>query len=117
MHFDHRQFEEVIELQRRATERHEIQCRARIRIGDRHFAGYLHNISVEGAKLRTVSPIRKTGRVMLTLPDLSPMPCELRWNDNYNAGVRFEMPLSREVLAGWAQTRVSFHLPAAIDVE
>lgn len=42
----------------------------RIRIGNRHFAGYLHNFSMEGAKLGTVSSIRKIGRVYLALPDL-----------------------------------------------
>lgn len=61
--------------------RHEIQCRARIRIGTRHYAGYIHNISRGGAKLRTITPIRKLGRVVLRLPDLPPLQCRLRWTD------------------------------------
>jgi hypothetical protein len=34
-------------------------------IGSRHYAGYLHNISRGGAKLRTITPIRKVGAVLL----------------------------------------------------
>lgn len=90
---------------RRRFPRLEIQCRARILIGKRQYSGYLHNISQRGAKLRTITPIHRPGKVLLTLPDLPPLRCELRWTDSYNAGVSFELPLPREDLLSWAKTR------------
>jgi len=94
--------------QRRRFPRFEVQCRARIIIGTRHYAGYLHNISRGGARLRTISPIRKLGCVLLRLPDLRPLQCRLRWTDSYHAGVSFELPLSRSELSGWAASRLAF---------
>jgi hypothetical protein len=90
---------------RRRTQRHSIQCRAKIQIGKRHYTGYIHNISRAGAKLRTISPIRKLGSVVLTLPDLPPIRCELRWTDSYNAGVQFARALRSADFAAWAEAR------------
>jgi len=92
-------------VQRRRFARVEIQCRARIRIGPRQYAGYIHNISRGGAKLRTISPIRKLGVVMLRLPDLPPLSCRLRWTDAYHAGVMFEMPIPAAEFRQWAKSR------------
>lgn len=94
-------------VQRRRFERYNIQCRARIRIGARQYAGYIHNISRGGAKLRTISSIRKPGDVILRLPDLPPLRCRLRWTDAHNAGVLFELTLSRAELSRWVQTRLA----------
>ena len=44
------------DFSRREFPRLQIDCRARIRIGNRQYAGYLH-ISQGGAKLRTITPI------------------------------------------------------------
>lgn len=92
-------------LQRRRFARVEIQCRARIRIGPRQYAGYIHNISRGGAKLRTISPIRRLGVVMLRLPDLPPLSCRLRWTDSYHAGVMFEIPIPAAEFRQWAKGR------------
>lgn len=91
--------------QRREFARIQILCRARIRIGNRQYAGYLHNISQGGAKLRTLTPIRRPGHVILRLPDLPALRCQLRWTDSYNAGVSFELKLPLELLLEWALTR------------
>ena len=85
----------------RKSHRFDLECRARILIGTRHYAGYLHNISPVGAKLRTISLIRRLGTVTLTLPDLRPIVCELRWNDGYNAGVEFSERLDERAFAEW----------------
>lgn len=90
---------------RRKEPRFNIQCRVRIRIGNRHYAGYIHNISRGGARLRTISPIRKFGPVVLTLPDLPALRCELRWTDAYNAGVAFERALASAAFSKWATAR------------
>ena len=94
------------EPSRREFPRLEIHCRARIRIGNRQYAGYLHNISQGGARLRTITPIRKLGAMILRLPDLPALRCELRWTDSYNAGVSFGTILTEEQMCQWAKTRV-----------
>lgn len=100
----HEAFDEAHPTRRR-FHRHEVQCRARIRIGTRQYAGYIHNISEGGARLRTITPINKVGRVILRLPDLPPLQCELRWKDSYNAGVAFELKLPRKELSRWLRSR------------
>ena len=92
-------------VSRRQLPRYPVQCAARIRIGNRQYAGYIDNISVGGARLRTISPIRRLGEVVLRLPDLPPLQCTLRWTDAYNAGVLFALTLSSEDLARWAESR------------
>ena len=92
-------------LDRRTFQRHAIQCRARIVIGTRHYAGYLHDISRGGAKLRTITPIGRIGTVLLTLPDLPPIHCRLCWSDSYNAGVAFERVLRGDAIAHWLRGR------------
>lgn len=90
---------------RRKFPRCDVQCRARIRIGNRQYAGYLHNISQGGAKLRTITPIRKLGNVTLRLPDLPLLRGQLRWTDAYNAGILFELPLTPAELSKWVRSR------------
>jgi hypothetical protein len=94
--------------QRRRHPRYEVQCRARIQIGNRQYAGYIHNISESGARLRTISSIRKLGKVILRLPDLPPLKCQLRWTDAYHAGVIFELPLGKVELGRWVRNRAAF---------
>ncbi len=91
--------------ERREFTRFDVQCRARIRIGTRQYAGYIHNISQGGARLRTISPIRKLGAVILRLPDLPPLRCRLCWTDAYHAGVLFEMALPQSELRRWTKSR------------
>jgi hypothetical protein len=93
--------------QRRRFARFAVQCRARILIGNRHYAGYIHNISEGGAKLRTVSSIRKLGNVTLRLPNMPPLKCRLSWSDAYHAGVAFECRLTRAELRQWVEGRAA----------
>lgn len=92
-------------FRRRNFHRHEVRCRARIVIGARHYAGYLDNISLGGARLRTISPIGKAGKVLLKLPDLPPLHCRLRWSDSHRAGVAFERLLPTSMLSEWLRDR------------
>lgn len=93
--------------QRRRFSRYAIQCRARIVIGRRHYAGYIQDISEGGARLRTVSSIRKPGNVVLRLPDLPPIKCRLSWTDAYHAGVSFECRLTKGQLEHWVEGRAA----------
>lgn len=95
--------------QRRKCPRSTVQCRAKIRIGNRVYAGYVHNISPVGAKLRTITPIRRLGLVWLTLPDLPPLRCHLRWSDGYNAGVEFERRIHGPDFSNWLENRLGFN--------
>lgn len=96
-----------VRLERRKFDRLGLQCRARIVIGSRHYVGRLDNISAGGAKLTTDSPIGGVGNVLLKLPNLEPLRCQLRWSDSFHAGVSFEPPLSTAALANWLETRSS----------
>lgn len=91
---------------RRTFRRWNINCRDRIVIGKRQYAGYIHNISPAGAKLRTVTLIRRVGSVILTLPDLSPIRCHLRWSDGYNAGVEFALPRHSREFLSWLEAKL-----------
>ena len=103
------EFEETRPIrQRRRFPRYAVQCRARILIGRRQYAGYIHNISEGAAMLRTVSSIRKLGNVVLRLPDLPPLKCRLRWTDAYNAGVVFDLRLTKAELCRWVASRAAF---------
>lgn len=108
MEFQHPSPNNVSAARRRRYRRLEIQCRARIRIGNRQYAGFLDNISQGGARLRTLSAIRDLGTVYLRVPDLPPLRCELRWTDSFTAGVSFSVPLTEAELLRWAKTRSSF---------
>jgi hypothetical protein len=100
---------------RRRFARFDVQCRARIRIGTRQYAGYIHNISQGGARLRTISPIRKVGAVILRLPDLPPLRCRLCWTDAYHAGVLFELALPQNELRRWTKSRRGYQ-PSGADI-
>ena len=118
MQFHDQSPDNVPATRRRRYQRLQIQCRARIRIGNRHYAGYLDNISQGGARLRTFSAIRDLGTVYLRVPDLPPLRCELRWTDSFTAGVAFAVPLSDAELLRWARTRSTFrHRDRLFDCE
>lgn len=100
-------FEKLSAGQRRQFPRYGLQCRANIRIGTRHYAGFLHNISQKGAKLRTLTSIGEPGVVVLRLPDLRPLRCELRWIDRHHAGVAFNHPLTKLELRAFVKGRLA----------
>lgn len=95
---------------RRQSPRFHVRCRARINIASRHYAGYVDNIAEGGAKLRTLSPIGRIGEVVVRLPDLGSLRAKLCWTDRYNAGVRFDVPLTARQLMIWLENRSSASL-------
>lgn len=92
-------------FERRQFARLELRCRARIVIGTRHYAGWIDDISRGGARLQTLTPIGRIGAVLLRLPDLRPLRCNLHWNDSHNAGVSFELPFSVDEFSAWVGLR------------
>ena len=101
---------------RRGNARRDIQCRARIIIGTRHYAGYLHNPSRGRAKMTAITPTRNLGAVLLRLPDLPPLNCQLKRTDSYTGGVAFECALSRSRISYWAQAQPRTGVLQACDV-
>ncbi len=95
------------ELHERLHERLTMRCPARVRIGNRQYAAYLENISEGGAKLRTLSPIVDSGKVILQLPDLPPLRGELRWADVLQGGVAFTFLGPSRALEDWIRDRTS----------
>lgn len=96
--------------QRRRFERLEIRCRARIHIGNRHYAGYIHNISEGGVKLTTLTPIRDSGEVFLSLPDLPPLRGQLCWAEVVDGGVSFHSSFPPELILKWARGRIGVNI-------
>jgi hypothetical protein len=91
---------------RRRSPRLNLRCRARIRIGKREYAGYIEDISSEGAKVRTLTRIDRVGPVCLIIPDLPPMRGHIRWMEPHGGGVCFSMSVCASVLAEWARSRL-----------
>jgi hypothetical protein len=94
------------ELRERQFARLSVQARARIRIGKRAYAGYIENISEGGARSVTLTPIRESGPVTVTVPDLEPLRGELRWSDGCIGGVQFRLKLDPLVLHRWLSLRI-----------
>jgi len=91
---------------RREHARLAVQARARIRIGKRSYAGYIENISEGGARIVTLTPIRRSGPVTITVPDLKPLRGDLRWSDGCVGGVQFLLKLDAKALHHWLGLRI-----------
>jgi hypothetical protein len=99
-------FESAGRQRRREFARLAVEARARIRIGKRFYAGYIENISEGGARVVTLTPIRDTGPVVVTVPDLKPLGGDLRWSDGCVGGVQFRLKLDPQVLHQWLSLRI-----------
>lgn len=83
-----------------------VQACARIRIGKRAYAGYVEDISEGGARIVTLTPIRESGRVVMTVPDLAPLAGQLRWSEGCVGGVQFLLKLDADILHEWLSRRI-----------
>lgn len=84
-----------------------IRCRARIRIGNREYAGFVQNLSEGGARFATLTAVRGSGPVLLKMPDLPARWGTLCWTESHGGGVSFRMNLDGETLSAWAHARVA----------
>ena len=83
-----------------------VQACARIRIGKRAYAGYIEDISEGGARIVTMTPIRGSGRVVMTVPDLAPLSGDLRWSEGCVGGVQFSLKVDAAMLQEWLSRRI-----------
>jgi hypothetical protein len=97
----------VPEHSRRKSPRLSLRCRARIRIGKREYAGYIEDISKDGARIRTLTPVRGSGPVCLIIPDLPVTRGHIRWMEPHGGGVCFTMSMCGSALEEWARSRLA----------
>jgi hypothetical protein len=90
---------------RRRTRRIKIECPATLKVDLRFYFGKLCDVSPNGARVRTRGPLKKAGEAVLALPDLPPLPAEIRWVNDRDCGLAFHEPIPGEALGRWLQER------------
>jgi len=78
-----------------------VELNGRIRVGTRYQTVTLCNISQGGANIRPSEPDSVLEKVVLMVNGLPPIAGSVRWQDQQNAGIEFDVPVSFEVLARW----------------
>jgi hypothetical protein len=81
-----------------------IETRARIRIGTQYRSVTLCNISQGGASISPPEPGELGEKLILMANGLPPIAGTVRWQDQEHAGIKFDVPLSFDVLAKWVPT-------------
>lgn len=82
-----------------------VSCPARLRTGGRIHNAALIDISQNGAKVRTRTPVKVGKQVLVTLPDLPPMRGIIPWVNETIAGVAFDESIPFEALTQWLEGR------------
>lgn len=90
---------------RRRLPRASVAACARLRVGALTYPADLHNISPAGALLHTRKLLTATGPALLTLPDFTPIPSQVRWVDGMKVGLLFNTYLEMQSLAAWINDR------------
>jgi len=81
-----------------------IEVRARIRVGAQYRSVTVCNISQGGASISPPEPGELGEKLILMANGLPPIAGVVRWQDQENAGIKFDVPLSFDVLAKWVPT-------------
>lgn len=79
----------------------ELELPGRIRVGARYHAATLLNISQGGAKIRAAEEIEPAEKLVLMVNGLPPVAASVRWRDNDQTGIAFDIPVPFDVLAQW----------------
>ena len=90
---------------RRRLPRASVAACARLRVGALTYPADLQNISPAGALLHTRKPLNTSGPALLTLPDFTPIPSQVRWIDGAKVGILFNTCLEMQALAAWINQR------------
>ena len=78
-----------------------IEVRAKIRVGAHYRSVTLCNISQGGASISPPEPGELGEKLILMANGLPPIAGVVRWQDQGHAGIKFDTPLSFELLAKW----------------
>ena len=81
-----------------------IEVRARIKIGTHYRFVTLCNISQGGASISPPEPGELGQKLILMANGLPPIAGVVRWQDQGHAGIKFDTPLSFDLLAKWVPT-------------
>jgi hypothetical protein len=81
-----------------------IEVRARIRVGAQYRFVTLCNISQGGASISPPEPGELGQKLILMANGLPPIAGVVRWQDQEHAGIKFDVPLSFDLLAKWVPT-------------
>ena len=81
-----------------------IEVRARIRVGAQYRFVTLCNISQGGASISPPEPGELGQKLILMANGLPPIAGVVRWQDQGHAGIKFDVPLSFDLLAKWVPT-------------
>ncbi|MEO6215864.1 MAG: PilZ domain-containing protein [Sphingomonas sp.] len=81
-----------------------IDVRARIRVGTQYRFVTLCNISQGGASISPPEPGELGQKIILMANGLPPIAGVVRWQDQHHAGIKFDVPLSFDLLAKWVPT-------------
>ncbi|MEO9130621.1 MAG: PilZ domain-containing protein [Sphingomonas sp.] len=81
-----------------------IEVRARIKVGDQYRFVTLCNISQGGASISPPEPGELGQKLILMANGLPPIAGVVRWQDQGHAGIKFDVPISFDLLAKWVPT-------------
>ena len=90
---------------RRTTRRVDVECPATLQIRRRFYYGKVCDISPLGARVRTRGVVKNNGDALLSLPDLPPLPADVRWVNGNDCGLSFRENIPAEALAVWLEER------------
>lgn len=94
-------------MTRRESPRVRTVAQVLLRTARRSYPAVLRDISAMGARVRTLRPIRTGPSIVLNLPDFPPIVAFVRWSDDLDIGLAFEVPLPIQVIAAWLDDRVT----------
>lgn len=91
--------------ERRRGPRLALDCPAQLRVNSRFYHGRIRDISEGGARFQSARSLKKTGPVLLLLPEMPPLAGAVRWIDGQECGLAFNETIPEEALERWVAGR------------
>ncbi|HET9810464.1 MAG TPA: PilZ domain-containing protein [Sphingomicrobium sp.] len=92
---------------RRSSPRVSTVAQIVLKTGGGKYVSELRDISAIGAKIRTRRPVNPGRSAMLIVPGMPMMRAFVRWVDDTELGLAFDVPLPIQVIAQWLDERVT----------
>ena len=91
--------------ERRRAPRLTVDCPAQLRVNSRFYYGRIGDISEGGARFRSGRSLKRTGSVLLLMPEMPPLSGTVRWIDGQECGLAFDEPIPSDALDRWLSGR------------
>ena len=91
--------QKMVTHRRRTAPRVTTDLRACVRTGGVKHSATVCDLSMIGARLRTVQPISFGDTTIIEIPGLPSLSAHLRWSDRSEYGVSFQTPLPMQIIA------------------